>query len=278
MRNAIRERLLSAVPELKDIFEPHAAEADSQKPYAVILQGEDDNESPWAGFRRIVEVWPYLSRSTFGRLDALEKKIITALDKQMLTTETGDVFSCIYLGSAGQDVVDEDWDAITRGMQFAVMALQPVGTDGQITSDPWVPALASWTASVLGAEWTIYNGFWPLGYARPSVMWRVTGIDVAVIGLASYRVTKRFTSHVIGNSEHPEHTGVSALIEALGSSIKIPFDPADRRFLTVSDPRAAVAADALREGQITVTLSRRVARPNDEVPLIRSVNYKSNIR
>ncbi len=278
MRNAIRERLLSAVPELKDIFEPHVAEANSQKPYAVILQGEDDNESPWAGFRRIVEVWPYVSRSTFGRVDALEKNIITALDKQMLTTETGEVFSCIYLGSAGQDVVDEEWDAITRGIQFAVMALQPVGTDGQITSDPWVPSLASWTASVLGAEWTVYNGFWPLGYVRPAIMWRVTGIDMAMIGMASYRVTKRFSVHVLGDAQHPEHAGVHALVEALGSSIKIPFDPADRRFLTVSDPRAAVGADAIRESQITVTLSRRVSRPHEEAPLIRSVNYKSNIR
>lgn len=278
MRNAIRERLLSAVPELKDVIEPHAAEANSQKPYAVILQGEDDEESPWVGFRRIVEVWPYVSRSTFGRVDALEKKIIAALDKQMLTTEAGEVFSCVYLGSAGQDVVDEEWDAITRGIQFAVMALQPVGTDGQITSDPWVPALASWTVSVLGAEWAVYNGFWPLGYVRPAIMWRVTGIDVVMIGMASYRVTKRFSVHVLGDAQHPEHAGVHALVDALGSSIKIPFDPAERRFLTVSDSRAAIGSDAIREGQITVTLSRRVARPHEEAPLIRSVYYKSNIK
>jgi hypothetical protein len=278
MRNAIRERLLSTVPELKDVFEPHAAEEDSQKPYAVILQGEDDDESPWAGFRRIVEVWPYVSRSTFGHVDSLEKKIIAALDKQMLTTETGEVFSCVYLGSASQDVVDEDWDAITRGMQFAVMALQPVGTDGQITSDPWVPALAAWTTSVLGAEWTVYNGYWPLGYNRPAIMWRVTGIDMAMIGMALYRVTKRFSVHVLGDAQHPEHAGVHALVDALGSSIKIPLDPVDRRFLTVSDPRAAVGADAIREGQITITLSRRTARPYEEAPLIRSVYYKPNIR
>lgn len=278
MRNAIRERLLTTVPELRDVFEPHAAEESSPKPYAVILQGEDSDEAPWAGFRRIIEVWPYVSRSTFGRIDELEKKIITALDKQMLATGTGEVFSCIYLGSASQDVVDEEWDAITRGMQFAVMALQPVGTDGQITSDPWVPALASWTNSILGTEWTVHNGYWPLGYTRPSVMWRVTEVNVSVISLAAYRVTKRFTVHVLGNANSPEHSGVHALVEALGSSVKIPFDLADRRYLLVGDSRASVGADAIREGQITVTLSRRVTRPHDEAPLIRSVNYKSNIR
>lgn len=278
MRNAIRERLLTAVPELEDVYEPHAAEASSLKPYAVILQGEDSDESPWAGFRRIVEVWPYVSRSTFEKVDSLENKIISALDKQMLTAETGEVFSCIYLGSSGQDVVDEEWDAITRGMQFAVMALQPVGTNGQITSDPWVPALASWTSNVLGQDWAVYNGFWPLGFTRPSVMWRVTGIDVMPLGLASYRITKRFTVHVTGDDQHPEHAGVSALIERLGSEIKILFDLKERRYLTITDPKANIGADALQEGQITVTLSRRVSRPQADVPLIRSVNYKSSIR
>ncbi|MFD0868770.1 hypothetical protein [Paenibacillus residui] len=278
MRNTIRERLLASVPELKDVFEPHAAEASSLKPYAVVLQGEDGDESPWAGFRRIVEIWPYVSRSTFGKVDELEKKIIAALDKQMLTSETGEVFSCVYLGSAGQDVVDEEWDAITRGIQFAVMALQPVGTDGQITSDPWVPALAAWTVGVMGNEWNVYNGYWPLGYARPAVMWRATGIDVEVNGLASYTVTKRFTTHVLGNRQHPEHKGVNSLVAQLGSSVKIPFDLTDRRYLTVSDARANVGADAIREGQITVTLSRRIARPQDEMSLIMSVNYKSNIK
>ncbi|BFH66251.1 hypothetical protein J27TS7_10970 [Paenibacillus dendritiformis] len=278
MRNAIRERLIAAIPELKDVYEPHAAEAKSEKPYVVVLQGQDSDESPWTGFRRIVEVWPYVSRSTFEKVDALAGKIIAALDKQLLTTEAGEVFSCIYLGSSGQDVVDEEWDAITRGMQFAVMALQPVGTDGQITSDPWVPALASWTTNIMGQDWAVYNGFWPLGYARPAVMWRVTGIDVTPISLGLYRITKRFTVHVAGNKEHPENAGVAALVERLGSEIKIPFDLKDRRYLTIMDPKANIGADALQEGQITVTLSRRVSRPQADVPLIRSVNYKSSIR
>jgi hypothetical protein len=211
-------------------------------------------------------------------VDALSDKIISALDKQMLTTETGEVFSCIYLGSAGQDVVDEEWDAITRGMQFAVMALQPVGTDGQITSDPWVPALSAWTSSILGTAWDIYNGFWPLGYLRPAVMWRVTNAEVKTLAFSSYQVTKRFTAHILGNDQLPEHSAVFSLVAALGSAIKIPFDLADRRYLTVTDPKANIGADALREGQITVTLSRMVARPQDEAPLMRSVSYKSNIK
>lgn len=278
MRNAIRERLVAAIPELKDVYEPHAAEAKSEKPYAVVLQGQDSDESPWAGFRRIVEVWPYVSRSTFEKVDALAGKIITVLDKQMLTTEAGEVFSCIYLGSPGQDVVDEDWDAITRGMQFAVMALQPVNTTAAITNDPWLSALSEWTQSSIGSGWSVYSGLWPLGYARPAVMWRVTGIDVQSMGRAVYEVKKRFTAHIVGAETNQEHGGVLKLVEELGNAIKVPLNESDRRYMTVSDLRANISADPIAEGQITVTLRRRTARPTEEAPVIQNVIFKSDMR
>ncbi|MFW5436564.1 hypothetical protein [Paenibacillus apiarius] len=277
MRNAIRERLIATIPELRDVFEPHAAEAKSEKPYAVVLQGQDSDESPWAGFRRIVEVWPYVSRSTFEYVDVLTGKITAVLDKQLLTTEAGEVFSCIYLGSA-QDVVDEDWDAITRGMQFAVMALQPIDSASPITSDPWLTALGEWTQSVMGQDWTVYTGLWPLGYTRPAVMWRVTSVDVQALGKAMYEVKKRFTAHIIGADTNQEHGGVLKLVEGLGNAIKVPLDESDRRYMTVSDLRANISADPIAEGQITVTLRRRTARPTEDAPVIQSVNFKSDMR
>lgn len=277
MRNAIRERLIATIPELRDVYEPHAAEAQSEKPYAIVLQGQDSDESPWAGFRRIVEVWPYVSRSTFEYVDALAGKIVAALDKQLLTTDGGEVFSCIYLGSA-QDVVDEDWDAITRGMQFAVMALQPIDSASPITSDPWLTALGEWTQNVMGQDWTVYTGFWPLGYTRPAVMWRVTSIDVQSLGKSVYEVKKRFTAHVIGGDSSQEHGGILRLVEGLGNAIKILLNEAERRYMTVSEPKANFTADPIPEGQITVTLRRRTARPTEEAPTINQVNFKSNMR
>lgn len=278
MRDAIRSRLLLTIPEILDVYEPHAAGADSPKPYAVVLQGEDTDESPWAGFRRIVEVWPYVSRSTFETIDALDKKIVAALDKQMLTTEAGEVFSCIYLGSAGQDVVDEEWDAITRGLRFAVMALQSVGSPQAVTSDPWLTALGEWTTLDMGPEWTVYNGVWPLGYSRPAVMWRVTSIGVDVLGMGSFRVTKRFAAHVIGTDINEELAGMMRLVESVGNAVKIPLHAAERRFMTVLEAKGNANADAMREGQITITLSMRTARPTEEAPLMQTVNYKSNMR
>ncbi|WP_237728498.1 hypothetical protein [Paenibacillus sp. OSY-SE] len=219
-----------------------------------------------------------MSRSTFEKVDILEKKIIGALDKQLLTTEAGEVFSCIYLGSSGQDVVDEDWDAITRGMQFAVMALQPVNTTAPITDDLWLAALGKWTQGIMGPDWAVYMGLWPLGYTRPAVMWRVTNIDVQALGKAVYEVKKRFTAHIIGADTNQEHGGVLRLVEELGNAIKIPLNEADRRYMTVSEPKANIAADPLAEGQITVTLRRRTARPTEETPTINQVNFKTNMR
>lgn len=273
MRNAIRDRLLAAVPELKDVYEPQAADKNSLKPYAVVLQGDDTDESAWAGFRRIVEVWPYISRSTFAKLDDLEGQIASALVSQPLVTTAGAVFTCSYLGS-GQDTVDEEWGAITRGMQFVVMALQPIGDVVPITSDPWLTALAAWTEAQLSQEWAVYKGVWPLGYTKPSVMWRVTGIDTKMVTLGSFQVTKRFTAHVLGADGNQQHAGILELMTALGSTPKIPLDLADRRYMTILEPRANMEADALTAGQITVTLTSRTKRPVAEGPLMMEVNYK----
>jgi hypothetical protein len=277
MRNAIRDRLLAAIPEIKDVYEPHAADKDSVKPYAVVLQGEESDQSPWVGFRRIVEVWPYVSRTTFETIDALDKKIITALDKQLLTTETGEVFSCTYLGSAGQDTVDDEWDAITRGMQFAVMALQPVGQLPAIISEPWLDALKSWTEGVMGKGWVVYTGLWPLGYKRPCILWRVTSIDSKQVMFGSYKLNKKFTAHVIGIDEAQEYEGILKLLNALAAAIKIPYDPSDRQYMTVTEPRANNEADSVTEGQITVNFSRRTARPVEESVVMRSVSFKSTM-
>lgn len=273
MRNAIRNRIIEAVPSLTDVFEPHAASKDSVKPYAIVLQGDDDNESAWAGFRRIIEVWPYVSRTSFEAVDDLEQEIAAALVAEPLVTEAGEVFTCSYMGSS-QDTVDEDWDAITRGMQFAVMALQPMGAGVPVTSDPWLNALAFWTETLFGREWSVYKGVWPVGYTRSSIMWRITGMEAKPLGVGMFRITKRFTAHVLGPDGNQEHYSVLKLIEAIGSVPKIPLNLLDRRYMTVADLKANTEADALKEGQITISLSRKVQRLTDEGPLMAEVNYK----
>jgi len=278
MRDAIGNKLLTTMPELKDVYEPHAADKDSVKPYAVVLQGEDNEESDWAGFRRIVEVWPYVSRTSFKKIDSLEKKIVAALDKQLLTNEAGEVFSCIYLGTAGQDVVDEDWNAITRGLQFAVMALQPVATPETVADDRWLVALGNWSQSITGQNWQAYRCFWPLGYQRPSVMWRIAGMDVTTGNRGGFVVRKRVVGHVLGVTPNEQLTAALKLVEAMQVAIKLPLDLAARRYMTVVEPRIDLQADAITSGQINVTLTSRTMRPSEDAPLMRRIDFNNNLR
>lgn len=274
MRSAIRQVLIDSVPELGGrVYEPHAAGKQTKKPYAVVRQGVETEETAWSGWRRIIEVWPYVSRTSFKVVDALAEKITAALDKQLLTDPvTGEVFSCLYLGTAGQDFVDEEWDAITRGLRFAVVALQPVNVPEIVPNDPWLEALASWTENVLGTGWAVYRGLWPLGYRRPAVMWRIAGTEVGALINAAFEVRKRFVGHVIGRTPNEQMAGAVKLVEQLGAAIKVPLDLVNRQYMTVVDPRADLQADALTGGQITVTMSRSTMRPTEDVPLIMGVH------
>lgn len=271
MRNAIRQRLLDTIPELNDVYEPHAAGPESKMPFAIIMQGEDEEESAWAGFRRIIEVWPYLARTTFAKVDTLADKVTAVLDKQILQTEKGEVFSCMYLGTVGPDFVDKEWNGISRGLRFAVIAVQPVAVPETVSDDPWLDALSSWTQSILGQEWDTYRGKWPLGYRRPSVLWRLASIEATGTSTAMFEVRKRFVGHVLGRTQNEQTQGALCIVEQLANSIKIPLNLADRRYMTVRDSIVDLEVDALNGGQVKVILSRKTARPSEEGPVMRQV-------
>lgn len=269
MRNGIREKLLSSVPGIRNVYEPHAASADSEKPYLVVAQGNETEESDWAGFRRIIEVWPYLSRNSFEEVDATAEAVIGALDEQLIADPvTGEVFTCRYQGTAGPDQADEEWNAITRGLRFAVVAVQPLHHIETSISDPWLDALSSWTEQLLGSGWAVYRGLWPLGYRQPSVMWRLAGTEAKGGGKLPFEIRKRFVGHVIGTSQ-TEQTAAAVLIPwQLQAAIKIPLSETNRRYLTVQEVKADHQADALTAGQIKLELKQLVSRPDEIAPLI----------
>jgi hypothetical protein len=274
MREAIRQKL-ATIPEVGDrVFEPHAAGAATVKPYIVISQGPDNEESTWAGFRRIVEVWPNVSRTTFISVDSLAQKAIDALVKDPLTTSAGEVFTCIYQGVAGDDVVDEEWDIITRGLRFAILALQPVVVPETVADDPWVEAVSAWTETLLGVGWTVHRNKWPLGYVKPAVMWRVAKVDVQGANRAAFKVKKALVAHVLGSTPNQQVTGVASITEGLVTTIKVPLNLADRRYMTVDDVKGDYQADALTAGQVKAELSRMTMRPFDEVALTQEVTFE----
>lgn len=280
MRDAIRQQLITQVVDVAGrVFEPHAAGADTPKPYLVLRQGMDTEDTPWTGFRRVVEVWPYVPRTTFKSVDGLADTVVAALNGQLLTDAgTGEVFTCVYLGTAGPDFVDEEWDALTRGLRFAVLALQAMAVQEAVANDPWLEALATWTSSTVGSGWTVYRNAWPLGYKRPAVLWRLVTVGIEEKARAMFEVRKKLTGHIIGATPNQELSTVLSIVEGLGSAIKVPLDLATRRYLTVVAPTADFRMDALTSGQISVTLSRLTARPTQDAPLMMKVYSRGQWR
>lgn len=279
MRDAIRNHLISTISSIGErCFEPHAADAKTEKPYLVVRQGTDAEESAWTGFRRIMEVWPNVARTTFVDLDTLEKSIKSTLHNQLLQTSAGEVFTCSYIGAAGPDEVDEDFDIITRGLRFSVMALQPVAVNEIVTGDPWIDAIATWSEVILGDIWTVYQNYWPLGYVRPSILFRLSSCSVLSKTSNLYEVTKKLTIHVLGDTPNRQIQGIMQIVESIGSTYKIPLNLNERRYLTVKNISADHRSDAIRTGQISLTLSRNTSTPIEDAPLIAAVHIDQKLK
>ena len=265
MRAAIRQKLIYDIPDIQGrCYEPQAAGPNTSKPYLVIRQGVDNEDSLWTGFRRIIEVWPYVARTTFQKVDDLAGKVIAALDKQLITDEqTGEAFSCQYLGTIGQDYVDEDWDAITRGLRFAVLALQPVSVVDNTPPDPFIETIAAWTESKYPG-WHVYRQIWPLGYRKPAIMWRMSNERYELFNIHSSWRYVDIVGHVISIALGEQNAMVSELAKALQLAIKI---PGDGGFLTVLNVRSDHQVDGFRRGQIRLTL-RGVVKPTEDAGIL----------
>jgi len=270
MRNAIREHLLEKLPGLfNDIYEPHMPTGETPKPYAVIRQGGDVKDEDWMGFTRPIEIWPYVSRSTFTIVDDMCDQIIKALDRQVITDlETGEVFTCNFDGST-QDQIDNDFDLITRGLQFSVLALKPIDDPPEIYApDPWVDALSAWTQNLL-SDWKVYRGNLPIGYERPSVLWRLKTVRSRPVSRGLAELQKVIVGHVFGTTINQQTLGIVTLVHEIENAIKIPLDPVERTFLTVDgQPMGDTEADPESAPQITVTLRRKLARTLPTYPIM----------
>lgn len=278
MRMGIRRQLETAIPVLNGrVYDPHAARHDTPKPYAVLLYGDEREESPWAGYRRIVEVWPYVERTSLHELDALARQIIAALDDQLITDPvTGEVVTCRYTG-ATDDISDPEW-GLTRGLRFAVLALQPVDVPETVESDQWIEALAQWTEALLGPEWSVYRNAWPSGYRRPCVLWRLVAYEPVPISRAVFEMRKQVAGHVVGRTPNETTQTVLRIVEELTRTIKVPIDVTTKRYMLVQDLRANHEVDALVREQITLIVSRRTMSLVEEAPLMRAVHFQQAVR
>jgi len=279
MRAGIRERLILQIPSIGGrVCEAHDPISALDKPYVLLIQGPDAIDTDWTGYRTTFECWPCVSTSaSFGEVDELSRQIATALDGQVLADPMSDrSFTCRYEGNSGTDKVDTDRDAITRGLKFSIIGIQNPAAPEETRQDPWLDALAAWTRDALGVnEWQAYCGSWPMNHVRPSVMWRWEGIEsTANTRVSTIEVRKKAIGHVLGRTLAEQTTAAAEIAQRLTETVKIPLSVPDRRYLTISAPIVDLEQDALTEGQISVTLSRKIERHLEQGELMRAVHFQ----
>ncbi|WP_131820807.1 hypothetical protein [Desulfotruncus arcticus] len=278
MRETIRQKLATSLPAIGGrVYEPHAAGAKTVKPYLVLRLGSEDDKSSWVNFQRHVEIWPCVARTTFGDLDQLGNDTVAAMHNTRLETLDNDAFTLMYQGVLGDDTVVDEWDVLTRCLRFTVMALRPGQVPETVQDDPWLTALASWTAQTIGQDWTIYVNRWPRGYMRPSVLWRLSGYRSENAGKAIYKVVRQISGHVLGRTPNDEMQAALLLLGKLEESIKIPLNLEDRTYMTIQNPSCDFKADAISKGQLTFNLFRYTSRPAADVPLMMRVGSRGTI-
>lgn len=277
MREEIREALIAGVPEVEGrIYEPHTAAAATQKPYLIVKETGRDDNTEWAGFRAGIEVWPYVEQSSYNDVDALARKINATLNMQLLVSEEGDAVTCIADGMEA-DVIDEEWEALTRCVKFYVLALQPSEIQGPLENDPWIDALVTWTQEKLGTDYVVYGGKLPVGYVRPSVLWRLDGMEITDAGAAAFDVNKTVIAHVFGRNAVEEANIAAWIAEQMGAAFKIPLRAAERAYMTLKELNATLYTDAMKQGHIKATVARKTRKPHEEMPLMTELHTSAEI-
>lgn len=283
--SAIRSRLLESVPELKAVYNVSEQVVRSAKPYVILSPTTDSGGSPWTGFRYQIQVSLYVDKTSPEQLNSIAESITETLNNQLLEDELTDKWLTLYPQQSVADVIDEEQQAIKRTLSFTIISPRPLTIESQVTSDGWLTAIAAWTRELLGQEWSVHSGAWPLQPSVPAVMWRVSEMDITPKGTSSFEIKKRLTAFIQGVDTSQEYAALLQLLEAFGTSTRLPMDEADRRYLTVSEPKVntKVTADGYTnqgEGPLTVTLSGRTSRQpaGTEGPLMQFVHYESNLR
>ena len=189
---------------------------------------------------------------------------------QLLEGYDGDALTCIHDGS-GEDIVDEDWDALTRCVYFYALALQPAGTPGPVENDPWIDALVNWTKEKLGEGYNVYGGKLPASYKRPAVLWRLDNTSIDDAGALAFVVSKQVACHIFGRNAVEEGNIAISIAEQMGAAVKIPLKPSERLYMTLQSINATLYTDALKQGHLRAILTRRTKRPREEVAKIAEV-------
>ncbi|WP_025849356.1 DUF3168 domain-containing protein [Paenibacillus ehimensis] len=266
MRAEIQARLNEQLPEVGGrCYQLHEVNSSTPKPYLVLLQRKEEQEEPWRGLVRHYEVRCYSGMTSYHEVDALMAKVKQALDGQRLT-EGGASFTCRYEGTHRSDEVDMTLSALSRSARFSVQIKPPGGADSTAAEDSWLEALAKWTSLQLPSEWKVYRNAWPVDYTAPSILWRVTDVEMQEQGSVLCQLKKKMTGHVLGRTLAEQNSKAAEMVSKLIGAKKIILDEANKRYVTIAGPAFHETKDEMAEGQLTLKLSRMMDRRSQDDP------------
>lgn len=272
MRTAIRQLLIDNIPQIESrVYEPHAAGLNTPKPYLVLREGVQDPETDWAAFSTVIEVWPYVKRTTFQQVDSLANAIINTLHRARFS-HVGDEYLIDYLGSAGQDYVDEEWDAITRGLRFRVFALGWL--NGLTYAPDPVAALQDWTKKAWPEAHTD-PATWSPADVAPGIYWRMVRLVPVEMTAAINWMEAQISGHILAPSAAARLVWVRKVTEGIAKQRR--FKMSDGGLLEPLRVVADSEADPMRRGQIQLTVRFGVLQPRAQHDVLRKAFASGDI-
>jgi hypothetical protein len=257
MRKTLRQMLIDAIPEIGGrCFESHAAGADTEKPYLVIRHALNESANNWLGAES-VEVYPVLSQTSFVGVDGLVEKILAAIDRKPIVTPEA-AYLCVHIDS-GEDIVDEEWGAITRRLKLAVYSY-PNQTTPDARPDP-IASLNAWTVTVIPAA-RPDPAAWDLTGDGAALYWRAANIALQQLANWGAWFDGTFAAHVICRTQEAMQRQARAIVDALARAGTVVLD--DGSPLMIRQIAYDGAANPYLSGQIR--LSGRYGVPKPKTP------------
>lgn len=249
---------------------------------AVVAFGEEIRKNDWAGYRRIVKIWPYADEAAggFDKVEELAGKIEAALHESVLggdlkeddasisfgqrgngSNPNHSMFTCMFAGSADGDRTDVLFGIgiMTRGLRFAVYR-QPVNAAASDAGEAGAElgSLAELTSELLGTDWQISTDRWAPAVARPGVLWRLSGSRKVTAKPSAFDVRRTYAAHVLGRTPSEERKALSLLAERLSAAQRLKPTAPGRRGATIADVVADLEADGMLKGQLRLDVLERV--------------------
>lgn len=267
MRDAIKHLLTDEMTTIEGVWEPSAAGPELKKPFLVIREGVQNEADPYKDFTTIYEVWPYTERTTFKNVDALSKEVMSVLHRTRFDVN-GVPHYIEYTGSITDDVVDEDWDVLTRGLRFRVFSLAWL-LHTPISPDP-VEAMKSWSTShFTGMQTNPLH--WNPDNEKPGLYWRVSNVDsVEPISWGAW-INATLKGHLIATNLPERGKWLDMVVRKLAlDAVTRMSDSSKMTFESVSSNNNY---DPFGEGQITLSVRFGILHEDLEYEKIKNVTF-----